>query len=48
MKYLLRNKLDDEHLAKKFEPTVLTHVVQDGSGMAVSCSVMWALVCAGT
>ena len=35
MRYLLRTNTGYEHLAKKFERAVLTHVERDGSEMAV-------------
>ena len=35
MRYLLRTNTGYEHLANKFERTVLTHVGRDGSEMAV-------------
>ena len=35
MRYILRTNTGYEHLAKKFERAVLTHVERDGSEMAV-------------
>ena len=35
MTYLLRTNTGNEHLAKKFERAVSTHVGRDGSEMAI-------------
>ena len=35
MRYLLRTNTGYEHLAKEFEPVVLTHVERDGLKIAV-------------